>query len=377
MDHDRNPLTAAVAPPPPPGGAARPFIRRLFVESLLREMKRLDPRCRRLLMQHNLWARRPVGLYANVPLADYVAFFEDAARLLDRPALGLELGQQFRLWEVGPVYHLLTSARTLREAFAVFIRFQRIWQSHTTMRAEPGETGATRYSYRIEDSGIWPRRQDAENVMAALCTMVRQLLSERWKPLEVRFEHAIGVNRTALEDHFRCRILELGESNSILLSDQELDRPLLNGPRRKDFPDVSDTMAVVEHHLLELLSPAEMGTPALNVQLARLIAGRLGRESVTLEDLAAILGMAPRTLRRQLADLGQSFGGILAQERQRRAQQLLESGRIRLEDVARHLGYASPAAFSRAYRGWTGHPPRDALMQARGRQRPNGAGGRG
>lgn len=134
------------------------------------------------------------------------------------------------------------------------------------------------------------------------------------------------------------------------------------------WKEAQDLMGVIENHLFELLSPADPAPIALEHRLGRLIAARLGRDSLALEDLAASLGLTPRTLRRHLSQQGLHFGAVLEQERRRRAAQLLEGGQIRIEELARLLGYASPAAFSRAYRKWTGITPSMALQQARGHQ---------
>ncbi|AMS44912.1 hypothetical protein AA2016_6008 (plasmid) [Aminobacter aminovorans] len=341
--------------------APRATIRRFIVESILREMTRIDPRCRALLAQHKLLVGGPAGLYANVALHDYVACLESAAALLNRPDLGLDLGWQFQLWEVGPVYHLIASARTLREALATYQRFQEIWQSQTTLTIEPAEDCATRYSYRIEDARIWPRRQDAEFVIASLCAMVRQLLGPRWTPLEIGFEHAVSDRSKALAARFRCRVGDLADSNSITIADADLDRPLQGHAKTNDA-----ARTLVERHLFALIAPAEdRPNRSLTDQVAEVITQRLGQNSLALDVVAAKLGFAPRTLRRKLTAVGTSFGAILTRERQRKAENLLASGAVRVEEVALRLGYASQAAFSRAYRDWTGEAPLQKLKAAR------------
>lgn len=335
---------------------ARPTIRRFIVEGILREMTRIEPRCRPLLARQNPLAGEPGGLYANVALQDYVAFLETAARVLDRPDLGLDLGWNFQMWEVGPVYHLLATARTLREALGVYQRFQGIWQTQTSLTAEPAGDDAVRFDYRIDDARIWPRRHDAEFFVASFCAMVRELIGPRWTPLGLCFEHDTGGRLPALAGRFRCRVRDLAEANSILIAKCDLDRALTG---RAGVSDAA--LAVVEKHLFELLEPAQdtLARP-LPERLGEAIARRMGHDTVALDVMAAQLGHTPRTLRRRLAALNTSFGAILAHERLLKAENLLASGEVRLEEVALRLGYTSHAAFSRAYRDWTGRPPRAA-----------------
>ena len=354
--------TKMTASGPGPGrraGTRNATVRCFFLDMIISEMNGGSPECVHVLTRFKLKDGKPLNPYATYPLKSYVEFFEEAARALHRPHLGLELGQNFRLWEIGPVYPLLATAPTLREALGVFSRFQASWQTHTTLNIERGFE-ETKYSYVIDDMDIWPRVQDAENAIGGLCALTRQLLSERWSPVEVCFEHDITGRQEPLERFFRCPVRGNNESNSILLRDAELDRPMhawvnSNAPAR----------AIVEMHLFDLLRPPEDTFQPIHERLSRLIDQRLGRESVDLEALAEKLGIAPRTLRRQLGTFGTSFSEVLNRQRRKKAEMLLSTGTIKLSQLATHLGYANQSAFSRAFREWTGEPPIAALRRAR------------
>ncbi|PRD43668.1 hypothetical protein C5748_10495 [Phyllobacterium phragmitis] len=334
-------------------------VRCFFLDMIINEMTGDSSECARALAKFKLKDSKSLNPYATYPLKSYVEFFEEAARALQRPHLGLELGQNFRLWEIGPVYPLLATAPTLREALGVFSRFQASWQSHTTCNVER-RFEETRYGYVIDDMDIWPRVQDAENAIGGLCTLTRQLLSERWSPVEICFEHDITGREEPLERFFRCPVRGNEDSNSILLRDAELDRPMHAWVNSN-----AAARAIVEMHLFDLLRPPEDTFQPIHERLSQLIDQRLGRESVDLEALARKLGVAPRTLRRQLGTFGTSFSKVLNRERRKKAKMLLGTGTIKLSQLAAHLGYANQSAFSRAFREWTGEPPITALRRAR------------
>lgn len=336
-------------------------VRRFFLDMIIGEMKGDIAECRRVLARFQLRDNETVSPYATYSLKSYVAFFEEAARALGRPYLGLELGQNFRIWEIGPVYPLLATAPTLREALGVFSRFQASWQSHTTLTVRR-EYEETRYGYLINDLGIWPRVQDAEYAVGGMCALIRQLLSERWSPAEIHFEHDVSERQETLARFFRCPIRGNADANIMILRDADLDRPMhawinSNAPAR----------AIVERHLFDLLRPPEDMFRPIHERLSQLIGQRLGRESVDLEALAEALGLAPRTLRRQLASFGTSFSEVLNRERRKKAEMLLSTGTIKLSQLATHLGYANQSAFSRAFRDWAGESPSAALRRARRR----------
>ncbi len=79
-----------------------------------------------------------------------------------------------------------------------------------------------------------------------------------------------------------------------------------------------------------------------------------GRPS--LEDLALLLHVSPRTLRRQLAEEGTSYQALMDELLGRRAEAMLGRG-MPIKVVAYELGYGSASAFSRAFKRWRGLPP--------------------
>ncbi len=75
------------------------------------------------------------------------------------------------------------------------------------------------------------------------------------------------------------------------------------------------------------------------------------------KEVAALLAMSERNLTRQLSKEGTSFSKLLAQVQEERAKNFLRKHDISLAKISDQLGYAEPAAFSRAFSQWTGMPP--------------------
>ncbi len=85
----------------------------------------------------------------------------------------------------------------------------------------------------------------------------------------------------------------------------------------------------------------------------------------TLEDVAALLHLSPRTLRRHLVEEQVSFAKLLDDERYARANLLLKSRELSLGEVAQRLGYGSVRSFARAYERWSGVAPSEARTPGR------------
>lgn len=74
-------------------------------------------------------------------------------------------------------------------------------------------------------------------------------------------------------------------------------------------------------------------------------------------ELARMLGMSTRSLARKLLSDNTSYNELLRDVQRERACNLLKNGDLRASEVAGRLGYADPAAFTRAFKDWTGKTP--------------------
>ena len=73
--------------------------------------------------------------------------------------------------------------------------------------------------------------------------------------------------------------------------------------------------------------------------------------------IARDLGISARTLRRNLEQEGTSLRALVDDVRRERADELLATG-TPVKEIAFVLGFSETSAFSRAYKRWTGRPPK-------------------
>jgi AraC-like DNA-binding protein len=72
------------------------------------------------------------------------------------------------------------------------------------------------------------------------------------------------------------------------------------------------------------------------------------------------MGLSRQTLYRRLRSEGVTFETVLNELRRSLTVDYVRNGRIPVSEVARLLGYSESAAFSRAFKRWTGVTPRVA-----------------
>lgn len=75
------------------------------------------------------------------------------------------------------------------------------------------------------------------------------------------------------------------------------------------------------------------------------------------EQLADMLGVSTRTLARRLHAAGTSYAELLRRVQSERAKNYLRHSATPVAEIAERMGYSDPAAFTRAFHGWTGTTP--------------------
>ena len=80
-------------------------------------------------------------------------------------------------------------------------------------------------------------------------------------------------------------------------------------------------------------------------------------EALNMKRVVAAAGMSARTFQRQLKEEGASFSDLLADVRQSETLKRLKERNLTIAAIATDLGYSDQAAFTRAFRRWTGVSP--------------------
>jgi AraC-like DNA-binding protein len=305
-----------------------------------------------LLRGQTLPHTHPIDPYQLIPLAKYVALFEQAADLLQDPFLGLKLGRAFRPELLGPLGFMFQASVDLCHALQQLSAYVNVWQSGTHLELISGADTAD-CIYQIDDPLLRPRRQDAEYSMASICSLIRNFLGDNWAPLEVHLEHA---NPAA--DHHAARAYAQAFHAPVFFA-QNLNRLVI---RQSDLrrPGVSSDRSMVpfmERHLHDLARESRE-PESLSRQVNYLIARRIGLGPLSLPAIAAELGLPPRSFQRRLAEERTTFRRLVRDQRRSIAESLMKNRSTTVTAVAHTVGYAETAVLSRAFKSWTGTSPR-------------------
>lgn len=267
--------------------------------------------------------------------------------LPDVPALGFELGMQYSISTFGIWGFALRTSRNLKEAAERAIRYLPLSTAYCGITLQ---TRGQEYAVVVDPSDIplHLRQFLLERDVATGINLLRELslvgMSLRrleWAGPALPYAQRIEV-LSGVRPAFGCA------RNAVVidLADVTVPLPMYDEP----------LVRMLESQCQKLLERRQMG--GMTGQVRQRLLGRMGLVS-TLEEVAADMHMAPRSLRRKLEEEGGSFRTIVEDVRKHLAGQLLASTEMKQDEIALQLGYADTASFTRAFRRWYQQSPGD------------------
>jgi AraC-like DNA-binding protein len=271
------------------------------------------------------------------------------------PALqAVETGLEVELTVFGVLGLSMMYAANLREALRLITTYPELSWGHSRIVAAERADALT-LSFAMEDS-LLEGVAEPERVrrfcitldLAAAVQMVGLLLDTRERPREVWFPFAAPPDARTIEDALRCPVRFDRAEARITYPRTIWDRPTA----------LANTVVcrLYEKQAAELARRLRTDVPFAE-QARRLL--WVSSPPPDRSTVARLLGLAPRTLSRRLDAEGTSYGELRQQVRFARAKELLHNPQLQLAEVADRLGFSDPAAFSRAFRKWSGLAPSD------------------
>jgi AraC-like DNA-binding protein len=103
--------------------------------------------------------------------------------------------------------------------------------------------------------------------------------------------------------------------------------------------------------------PAKPLATRFRAEVERQLEPRLASGEIGIEQVARDLGYSRQTLYRRLKSEGVTYEQLLDSLRRRLALKFVREQGLSVKDAAYRLGFSDPAAFSRAFKRWTGTSP--------------------
>jgi AraC-like DNA-binding protein len=288
----------------------------------------------------------------RVPFATFKALMRAGATATGDPAFALHFGAESRFNDISIVGLIAHAAATMGDAFEQMNRFARL-----AIEVDGHDSGDRFAIVSVGGETFIEDRRRNPNDFPELTesTFARFIWNTRRAFPDARFaRYACFTHPEPAHSAEHARILGVpvhfgADRNALAIDRSWLSLPLPNFNRYVFGVFIDRAEAL----MAEMLANKSWRGRVETVLLARLHSGNL-----RMEDVAASLGSSKTSLYRRLADEGCGFDAVLDALRHRMAVQYLGGRKVSVNEAAYLVGFSDPAAFSRAFKRWTGKTPR-------------------
>lgn len=269
-----------------------------------------------------------------------------AAERLRCPDLGMRVASHQGISMLGLLGTLLCAEPNVQAAFAAAQRYIALHNKAEHWRLQ--HHGNRVYVQRIEHFyGAEQAQQYREMAVAACARLAREMCAGAdVRPLRVEFSHSPVAAEKSYRQHFGCEVLFNQERDCLVFAESIMALPVK--------PLSSQAQARIDTYLRELVNGLDDN---LEMQVRTLITQTVGLHLHSLEHIAALLGLHPRTLQRRLRAEQLSFKQLVLAVKMQLASWHLHASTMDLTRLADVLGYNDLAAFSRAFKTHHGLAP--------------------
>jgi AraC-like DNA-binding protein len=335
----RSPATNLVAP-----GTAR--ISMIFVRALCEAVGAAGSSVELLARKAGVSPEQFAKPYGWIELEELDRLLGHAIEITNDPAFGLHWAASSPMMKFDVLAMAIAYAPSLRDCLACLCRFQPILFQHPEVDVvERADAVLLRVVPRATSE--LALRVRAELSVASLLRLLRHVGVPESAVQHVAFSHAAPPYAEEYARLFAGRAHFAQEAAGIAVDPRWLDRSLQH--TNLELYDLLTNQAQ------EVLVRAQ--GPLGYAQQVRERLRQLFPRDPGARELARALGLSERSLRRRLAEEGESYSSILQETRKLLARQLVADPARSIREIGRDVGFKSGPAFQRAFKRWTGETP--------------------
>jgi AraC-like DNA-binding protein len=283
---------------------------------------------------------------------------EAGVELCDEPALALLFGEAVRLQSISIVGLIGEASETTEEARQQLNRY-----AHLMLDEDEARVSEHLELVRDEDR-VWLKLTShlyADNRLLIESGFARSICGAReifgstkdfskWPyPKAIHFTHEEPSYRAEYDRVFGVPLVFGSHMNALLMDEEFLSIRL---PRANRY-----VFGVLSVHAEELLKSLE-SSKSTRGRVESLLMPILHTGAASIDVIAGKMGVSRPTLFRRLKAEGTTFKQVLDELRHRLALYYLGGERVSVNEIAYLVGFSDAAAFSRAFKRWTGRSPR-------------------
>ena len=275
-----------------------------------------------------------------------IGFIQDVYQSQQFPELGLIMGPRYHLSSYGMLgLAAMTSGDLFHCYKVVFDNIVLTWTYFkVSLYTEKGRAYLQMDPIRDLGGSI---QYMIERDLSAAWFIANEALDKELPLLSVEFKHPETGYRKKYEEIFHCPAVFNAQYNRF-----GFETPWLEEPLAKSEPETSRIFAAQCEDIAASLTKEYSFTEHIRYFLLNST-----QESPSLEAIAAMLNTTSRTIQRKLVAEKTSFQELVDDVRINVSTEYLLTTKLSIEDIAERVGYNDAAAFSNAFKRWTGISP--------------------
>lgn len=283
----------------------------------------------------------------QLPSISLVKLLDLAARELHRSDFGLLLGCRRKALSESIPGLLFMQSPDLRTALRTLTDHFHLVNESIDWRLEEqgGLVSLFRYDHLAAET---PTFQYASKSMAQLMRALRNICGDSWQPSSVHFNYSAPSCVREYNRLFGQKVLFDRQYTCVVFPATDLDRSVRGHN--------SDYHSILAQQIAEI-EEDHQGKVDFCTRVKLLIRHKIQVEGCTQASLAAMLGMHPKKLQRELSRHGVTFRELRAEARLDLAEHLLRDSSMSQIMLSEILGFSEPSVFARAFKTRHGVSP--------------------
>jgi AraC-like DNA-binding protein len=288
-------------------------------------------------------------------LAAFIALMRAGKALCDDDALALHFGEMVDVVETSIVGLIGRSCATLAEAFEQMNRYGRLVIEVDLGTRDRYQLVRAADGLRIVDTRTNPNDfpELTESSFARMvCTSRRFGKPEFVKAVHVT--HPEPAYRAEYDRIFQVPVVFESDHNALVTDPAWMTLPPTRDPGERLPRYAFGILSAHAEALLEKLESSKSTRGRVESALIPI----LHTGNARMDTVAVALALSRQTLFRRLKTEGVTFERVLDELRHKMALHYLNGKKVSVNQTTYLLGFSDPAAFSRAFKRWTGSSPR-------------------
>lgn len=271
--------------------------------------------------------------------------------------LGLEVGQQIRVKNLGILGYVMASCRTFGEAARKYIEYNEISQNVAQLNMAIRDKEVRFYSRPFDDSHRMLERFIMSAFSVAFIKLFHELTNQHLKPNRVLYTWQEPADISDYRKLLKGDIRFGAEYDGVAYDCRYHDVPIR-------FPN-AELLPVFESYARNSLKNLHAEKSHTD-QVIQVLSYRIS-QMPGIEETAKELNLSSRNLQLKLKVEGTTYNDIRHNVRSQFAREYLSTTSYPTAEIGYLLGFSEPSTFNRAFKQWTGMTPGEFRAAARNR----------